>query len=366
MSTSPTTFESLDQRLGITTVWSRGYQGSGVVVAVADTGITPDSNLTGVIVDECDFTGEGDPRDRPDEAQHGTRIARLIHLVAPQATIANFKVFPRRHKRLPFQQRSVVRQSVARFLEHCLAEYPRYRVVNLSLSLSRGWWCWRCAPERLCAVCCAVNRVAEAGIIVVAAAGNYGPRPDTIECPGLAEGAITVGASWTSVEESFWQRTGNVGGLFGTSFSSAYIAGGVALLLSAYPEATPVEVRDALTSTAQPLSGEPPNAQGAGLVNFNLSLTKLIGPSEADFDSVRSRLYWLAGNEDAQRSDNAFFTQPLDLALDYIEKALVRLGRIQKATEELQTLQGYLVPGRMPEYEQRIHRLMQRCQEGSG
>ncbi|MBL7222452.1 MAG: S8 family serine peptidase [Candidatus Brocadiae bacterium] len=365
MSTPPTTFEILDRRLGITTVWQRGVRGSGVTVAVVDTGITPDSDLAPSICCERDFTGEGNPRDRPHERRHGTEIARLVHLVAPEAAIANFKVFPRRDTWVPFRQRSAVRRSVGQALEHCLAEHPRYRVVNLSLSLTRGWWFWRCAPGHRCAVCRAVNRAAEAGTVVVTAAGNYGPRPNTIECPGLAEGAITVGATLTSAETDSWQGAGNQSGPFGTSFSTAYAAGGVALLLSAYADATPDDVRAALAEAARPLPGQPPNAQGAGLTHFGRALEALearMGPSEAQFNSVQRQLYFLAGNGDAQRPDNAFVTQPLTLALDYVEKGLIRRGRLQSAAEELQTIRGYLVPGHLPEYEQRIRRLMQECQ----
>ena len=50
-------------------------------------------------------------------------------------------------------------------------------------------------------MCDAVNRAAAAGIGVVAAAGNRGPWEDTIDCPGVAEGAITVGATWNANEE---------------------------------------------------------------------------------------------------------------------------------------------------------------------
>jgi serine protease AprX len=56
------------------------------------------------------------------------------------------------------------------------------------------------APDGTCVLCSAVDSATAAGDVVVAAAGNDGADPaptyDThVNCPGLAQWAITVGAS---------------------------------------------------------------------------------------------------------------------------------------------------------------------------
>ena len=365
MSTPSDLPGSLDRRFGLAAIRASGHEGSGVTVAVVDTGISPHDDLHGVIASERDFTGEDAPRDRPGPGGHGTALARAVHFVAPRAAIANFKVFPRHDGFSLAPGPSIVRTAVVEALEHCLAEYPRYRVVNLSLSLSRRRWFRKCAPGSLCEVCTAVNRLADAGVLVVVAAGNDGPRPDTIECPGLAEGAITVGATLSPEEEARWRASENSAGSFGTSFSSAYVAGGVALLLSACPEATPGEVRASLKQAAQPVPGAPVEVQGAGMVHFGRALALLAGPSHHAFESAMRALYFSAGNGDAQRPDNPWVTQRFALALDYVEKTLVRRNLLDAAAVELQKIRSYLVPGRLPEIERRIDSLDPQCRPGT-
>jgi hypothetical protein len=353
----PSTFEDLDRRSGITKVWNRNYRGCGVTIAVIDTGISPCAELDNVVVCEKDFSVDNDPHDCG-EYSHGTSVARLIHLVAPDAKIANFKVFPRDENKQ--QKLGVVRQSVTEALRYCLNNPKLYPIVNLSLFLPRHSKL-PCTPESPCCVCDLVNQAARDGIIVVAAAGNQGSLNDTIECPGRAEGAITVGSCWNSDEKAFYESRVLERGLFGTSFSSAYVAGGIALLLSANPALTPNEVRVALKEAAQPLPNEPLNAQGAGMVHFARALEILVGPSEDAFESKMRRLYYLTGNSNAQRPDNMYVTQALNLVLDYIDKGLIKRKQITEATKQLQKIQAYLVQGCLPDHEKRISDLLQRC-----
>jgi serine protease AprX len=119
-----------------------------------------------------------------------------------------------------------------------------------------------------------VNDAHDEGVVVVAAAGNSGPAVDTIECPGMAGGAITVAAYLPAAVN---RRARSQGGdeSLGTSFSSAYVAGGIALLLSACPEATPEHVRTALRSGARPIAGARPEEQGAGAMYVPAALAAL-------------------------------------------------------------------------------------------
>ena len=129
--------------------------------------------------------------------------------------IASFKVFPNQDRALWFQQSDLIRRSVTSTLDTCIAEYPRLRIVNLSLAVPRGRL-KRCTQARPCRMCQAVNRAEDAGLIVVAAAGNTGPRADTIECPGEARGAITVGATLTAGQNEFFRKHGDLDGRLGS------------------------------------------------------------------------------------------------------------------------------------------------------
>ena len=63
------------------------------------------------------------------------------------------------------------------------------QVVNMSLGSAECQGGCDVCPE-----CRAVKRLADRGVLVTVAAGNSGPDPDTIGCPGCSPYAITVGA----------------------------------------------------------------------------------------------------------------------------------------------------------------------------
>jgi hypothetical protein len=130
----------------------------------------------------------------------------------------------------------------------------------------------------------ALQKASARGIVLVAAAGNAGPKSPplypaadtgiiavtaTNADDGLFSGAnrgnyITVAAPGVDVlapaPESAYQFT------TGTSVAAAEVSGVVALLLERNPSLTPAEVRKILRDTAKRLSGKPSDV-GAGLVD---------------------------------------------------------------------------------------------------
>ncbi|HET7152797.1 MAG TPA: S8 family serine peptidase [Candidatus Kapabacteria bacterium] len=139
----------------------------------------------------------------------------------------------------------------------------------------------------------AVERAVKLGIIVVTAAGNSGDDPTWpyIISPGDCDTAITVGAVDSSgVLASFSSRGPTSDGRIkpdvcaqgvrtvgagltdsatyitaaGTSCSTPLIGSAVALILSAHPELIPLQVRNALRSTASQ-SNSPDTAYGWGI-----------------------------------------------------------------------------------------------------
>jgi subtilisin family serine protease len=124
----------------------------------------------------------------------------------------------------------------------------------------------------------AVDTAADAGIIVVVAAGNRGPYKETIDSPGCARKAITVGASdksdviadFSSRGPVIWKEAvlikpdvlapgvsiystylnGGYASFSGTSAATPHVAGAAALLLQGHPDWSPEEVKSALSSTA--------------------------------------------------------------------------------------------------------------------
>jgi serine protease AprX len=190
------------QSIGADQVWARtpavpGLAGHGIGVAVIDSGVDPKHwALAGLVVASVDFTG-GDGTDR---FGHGTHVAatiagragRLVETadyrgIASAARIVNLRVLG--------DDGSGLASYVIEAIDWAIENRKAYdiRVINLSLGAPV------LQPYRDDPVCEAVERALAKGIIVVAAAGNFGWQNGRrvwggITSPGNHPGAITVGS----------------------------------------------------------------------------------------------------------------------------------------------------------------------------
>lgn len=151
-----------------------------------------------------------------------------------------------------------------------------------------------------------INELKEDGVIVVAAAGNYGPGPDTTRFPANLDNVISVGAhtpgllssNWDDRIERYSSRGGDEsrgpdltapgGDIYtkdahgtvemsrGTSNAAPMTAGGFLLLSQAFPEATYEEKVEAVLGAAQPLTGNQAE-EGHGSMRLWESYLKLKG-----------------------------------------------------------------------------------------
>lgn len=143
----------------------------------------------------------------------------------------------------------------------------------------------------------AANIATNKGIVVVISSGNrgYNAAHNTLEAPADGYNVITVGAvkptreraSYSSIGPTSDGRikpdvmamgsnnytaksgpgnTGYLNNVSGTSLSCPMVAGVCALILSANPELSPVQVRDIVRSTAD-RNSSPDNLNGWGIVN---------------------------------------------------------------------------------------------------
>ena len=160
--------------------------GAGIDVAVIDTGVdaTHPALDGGTVVGGHDFVNDDD--DPMDDNGHGTHVAGIVAAngdltgVAPGASIVAYKVLNRNG--------SGPTATVLAGLEAAVdpANPHRAEVVNFSLG----------APEPADGpLTSAAQAAAEAGVVVVASAGNDGPAAQTISAPGQAPGVLSVGAS---------------------------------------------------------------------------------------------------------------------------------------------------------------------------
>lgn len=307
-----------------------GYDGTGVGVAIIDSGVTPwhDDLASGDggqrVVRFRDFV-----RNRPspyDDYGHGTHVAGVIAGNGFDSGGARTGIAPRAHlmilKVLDERGNGRISDVIAAF-DYILNNSAglNIRIVNLSVA-TRVYQSYNTDPLTL-----AAKRLVDAGIVVVAAAGNLGRTADGLDAyagitaPGNAPWVLTVGASnhmgspvrsddqmaafssrgptaldygakpdlvapgvgieSLSAQDSTFYRTlspyllsGTVStgylpylSLTGTSMASPVVTGAIALMLQANPALTPNGVKAILQYTAEVYQGFDPLTQGAGFLN---------------------------------------------------------------------------------------------------
>lgn len=266
--------------LGIPDLWKE-TTGEGIVVAVLDTGVTYDHpDLRPAIIEIRDFTGTG-ADDRNGHATHccGVIGARQngtgIIGVAPGCKLAVVKVL---------DGGAGVEQSIINGIDWS-AEYGA-DIISISFG----------SPAQSQSMHAAIQR-ASAKSIVVCAAGNEGPGPNTINYPAGYPEAIAVGAIDRRKKVPDFSSRGDhldivapgdnilscfpprgYAKLSGTSMACPFVAGILALYMSRFRDKhgrkpTKEEAVNALQSTASDL-GTPHPVGGYGLVNPK-SMTQL-------------------------------------------------------------------------------------------
>ena len=309
-----------------------GYTGAGVGVAVIDSGITPwhddltIANRSGQRVTAfVDFVNNRTVK--YDDWGHGTHVAGIIagngydsngdrNSIAPKADIISLKA-------LDVEGKGKISDIIAA-IDWAIGHKAQYNIRVINMSLGAGVFeSYHTDPLTV-----AAKRAVEAGIVVVAAAGNMGkgangqPQYGAIGAPGNAPWVLTVGASSSmgtidrrdDTMASFSSRgptmidfaakpdlvapgSGSVSlsdqnslfyttkaaylvagkkselnylpylTLSGTSMAAPVVSGTVALMMEANPQLTPNMVKAMLQFTAQVYSSYDYLTQGAGFLN---------------------------------------------------------------------------------------------------
>lgn len=267
-----------------------GLTGKGIGIAFLDTGIFPHEDFDSRILAFRDFiNGREFPYDNNGHGTHTAGIAAgsgrcsggRYRGVAPGASLISLKVLD--------QYGNGRREDVIRAVDWVLKNKERYhiRIVNISVGTTEN----NALIQR--SLIQAVERAWDEGLVVVAAAGNLGPRPGSITAPGSSRKVITVGSS-DMITSAFpisgrgptrdcvckpdlvapgqniiscANRPFRYTSKSGTSMSTPRISGAAALLLEKYPFLTNVGVKEALLRTSRDL-GLTRNQQGHGLFSI--------------------------------------------------------------------------------------------------
>ncbi|MET8042591.1 S8 family serine peptidase [Micromonospora sp. NPDC005215] len=305
----PTLEHSVPQ-IGAPTAWAAGRDGTGVKVAVLDTGVdTTHPDLAGRIAEARDFSASGSARDGHG---HGTHVASTIagsgaassglrKGVAPGAQLLIGKVLD--------DGGSGYDSSIIAGMEW--AAHSGAKVVSMSLGGS--------ATDGTDPMSQAVNDLtAETGALFVVAAGNEGAAR-TVGAPGAAAAALTVGAvdrdDNLAEFSSRGPRLGDnglkpeitapgvgivaaraagttmgtpVGDAYttasGTSMATPHVAGAAAILAQEHPDWPAAKLKDALVSTTKANPALTVFEQGAGRVDVARALGQRVYASgTADF-----------------------------------------------------------------------------------
>jgi len=186
--------DSATATLGAPSAWNNGITGKGVTVAVLDDGIYPHPDLTQPINRIVAFKDFINGRTLPyDDSGHGTHVAGIIagngtksqgiyKGIAPEASLVGVKVLD--------STGGGRTSNVIAGLQWVVQNKNNFKIKVLNLSLG--------APATVSYISDplsqAVDEAWKAGLVVVAAAGNYGPSQGTILTPGINPQIITVGA----------------------------------------------------------------------------------------------------------------------------------------------------------------------------
>lgn len=289
---------------------ARGYTGKDVGIAILDTGVYPHPDLTRPRNRLIAFKDFVNGKEAPyDDNGHGTFVAGVAagsgyasqgryKGIAPQANVIGVKVMDARGDGST--------SDIVAGMQWVVDNAAKYNIKVMSLSLGAS----PSASALRDALSSAVDAVWRKGILVVAAAGNDGPKPSTINTPGINPRIITVGASddkrTLSIQDDgiadFSSRGPGPGGtvkpdlvapgvkikslntdtsykgegrpkqpdplyatMSGTSMSTPIVSGLGALLWEKDPQSSPDAIKEILTQSTVSLHKKP-SAQGTGLV----------------------------------------------------------------------------------------------------
>ncbi len=250
--------------------WEITTGSPNVIIAIADTGLYFDHPefVTHEIIAPYNATGDGG--DAYDVYGHGSHVAGTAAANGRHGNLAGVAwdcpIMPIRvsNARLQILTTSLVDAMI--HVADYVTDNPEYRaVVNMSLG-GRGY---------SYAFKDAIDYAFEKGVVLVSAAGN--DRKRVVSYPNGYNGVISVSANtprdkksldssmgfWVSVAapgENIWSVIQpNVqnpdkycGFMTGTSMASPHVCGAVALLLSKYPNLTPLEIINQVEATARP------------------------------------------------------------------------------------------------------------------
>lgn len=182
------------KEVGVEKIVKRGITGKNIGIAILDTGVFPHYDLVKPINRIVAFKDLINGRTQPyDDNGHGTFVSGIAAGngygsggkyagIAPRANVIGVKVMDKKGNGKT--------TDIVAGMQWVVDHAKKYNIKIMSLSLGTK-------PENYIngdTLSKAAESVWKKGILVIAAAGNSGPKPGTISTPGISNEIITVGA----------------------------------------------------------------------------------------------------------------------------------------------------------------------------
>lgn len=280
-------------------IYKRGIRGRGITVAIMDSGICHHPDYSDRVICFKDFVGK--KSDLYDDASHGSHVTGIVagngmmsdgkyRGIAPECDLVHLKV-------LDQNGTGKINNAIAA-MDWVIRNRNKFniRILNFSVGIIMDE-----EEEDGKLLVEWVEKVWDAGIVVVVAAGNMGPKQGSITVPGTSRKVITVGFYDDSVKEMgrssrYYSGRGPTGTCIckpeitapgaaiiscsnmkpsghyycrksGSSMATPVVSGGIALLLSEKPWMTNLEVKMKLKDAVDDM-GFPKDKQGWGRLNL--------------------------------------------------------------------------------------------------
>ena len=295
-------YSTLDTSVGMINApsfWNQGYKGRGIKIAVLDTGIdSTHSMLMGKIIAEKAFTGEDHTYD---VRGHGTHVSGIAagkdngdgyNGVAPEALLINAKVL-KDEDGSGFTSQIIAAMEWAADPDGNPLTDDGADIISMSIGGAYN------DPDTPYIE--AIRDAVRKGVVVVASSGNCGEGCPSDNCngyigvtaPGNVKEAITIGSVGKDYAAACSSSGEDIPGVgikpdvvapgtniissipggysvkSGTSMAAPHVSGAIALLLEKYPDYTPLQIKQALESTATDLGSPGKDTRyGSGLINL--------------------------------------------------------------------------------------------------